>query len=425
MVWLQALSLPFANSSRTVAPGRQAAVWCLVGAGLIFSQMWMMLVTGPTTDAPTSDLIRNLFIPAYGLVATAILLQVRPVGAAVMRMPVMMLFVGLAFASALWSIAPDISVRRAAALLFTILAGISLGALTTWRELARALGLISLITAVASVAVALVLPRYGVMQVEFPGAWRGVWYEKNGLGNHMAQGFLFCAAAACLTPRRRWGWALGSALCLGLVLMSQSKTALLGSLMAAAFLTLVYVCRRGAISALLGGYVAILLAGTVVLVLMIDKSLVLNLAGKDASLTGRTQIWAALQALVDQKPWLGYGYGVIWSDTSIWGSMRSLAHTLGFHPQQAHSTLFEIELAVGYVGASLWIVMLVLTTARAILLAFRGPGAYLALPFVAMFAVSMQTETLAMSYNDLFCMAFVAIAARLATPLSVAERRNA
>ncbi len=417
MVWLQALSHPLRNRSRTFAPARQAAIWCLVGAGLIFSQMWMMLVTGPTTDAPTSELVRNLFIPAYALIAATLVLQVRAVGEAIMRMPLTGLLVGLAFASTLWSIAPDITVRRAAALLFTTLAGVSLGALTSWRELARALGLIYIVTAVASVAVALLLPRYGIMQVDFPGAWRGVWYEKNGLGNHMTQGFLFCAAAAFLSPKQGLRWAVGSGLCLGLVLMSQSKTALLGALMGAAFLLLVFVCRRGAIWALFGGYLAIVLGGTVVLVLLIDQGLLLSLVGKDASLTGRTQVWAALQALVDQKRWLGYGYGVIWSDTSIWGPMRSLAHRLGFHPQQAHSTLFEIELAGGYVGASLWILILVLTTARAARLAFKSPGAYLALPFVAMFVVSMQTETLAMSYNDLFCMAFIAIASRLATPL--------
>jgi hypothetical protein len=48
----------------------------------------------------------------------------------------------------------------------------------------------------------------------FPGAWRGLWREKNGLGGNMAFGFCILSAAALLNPgapgcggpSRAWPW---------------------------------------------------------------------------------------------------------------------------------------------------------------------------------------------------------------------------
>src|SRR5690606_2897478 len=88
--------------------------------------------------------------------------------------------------------------------------------------LAAALGT----AAALSVAFALALPAHGIDHEVHLGAWRGVFPQKNGLGQTMALGTLAFLLLSLRAEGRRWiAWS-GAALCASLVLLSTSKTAL-------------------------------------------------------------------------------------------------------------------------------------------------------------------------------------------------------
>jgi exopolysaccharide production protein ExoQ len=120
----------------------------------------------------------------------------------------------VAVASVFWSVNPDQTARRGFALVCTTLGGIALAARFRWPQLAEVVGAAFAVLIVACFVVCLAVPRIGVMTELFPGAWRGLWREKNGLGGNMAFGFCILSAAALLNPgapgcggpSRGWPW---------------------------------------------------------------------------------------------------------------------------------------------------------------------------------------------------------------------------
>ena len=62
--------------------------------------------------------------------------------------------------------------------------------------------------------------------------------------------------------------------------------------------------------------------------------------GRNATLTGRTEVWAGLLPDVMRQPFLGYGFG------SFWTLRRILDHHIG----EAHNGYLEVCLGLGFVG---------------------------------------------------------------------------
>lgn len=397
-----------------------AAVLMLV----IYSQCWLMAVQGDKAEAGDSALERAMFFPAY---ACAVLLLAANPGETLrgwLRQPLLVLILWIAVASALWSTNPDQTVRRSIALVLTTLSGVVLGARWRWRALAEVIAAAHALLAVASLIAILAFPSFGRMHELFPGAWRGLWIEKNGLGSFMTIGACACAAAALLEPRRAKLWWPAAALCLVLVLGSTSKTSLVACLLGGCGLVLVWIMRRGPVGRVVGTYgalAAILLVGGLALV---ASNVVLAALGKDATLTGRTQIWSAVMRRIQDRPWLGYGYGAVWSDTSPWAPLAWIIKQAGFRPGHAHNSWLEQWLDLGALGLGAWALYFIETCARAVIALYRSPGAYLAVPFLLVYAMTTLTESIAVVFNDSRWVLFVAIAVKLALPDDAAPLRR-
>jgi len=383
-------------------------------------------VQGDKTDATdSSSLVRALFFPAYGCSVALLALNPGEVLKTFLRQPLLILILWVVGASLLWSINPDQTFRRFIALSFTTLGGVILAARWKWAGLAEIMATALTILAVISLVLCLFVPSFGRMHELFPGAWRGLWIEKNALGNMMTIGFMSCAAAALLEPRRARLWWPAAGLCLLLVLASTSKTSLVSCLLGCCGLGLVWVVRRGPAGRVLGTYGA--LVGLLILgfVGLFASGAVLAALGKDATLTGRTQIWAAVMRRIQDRPWLGYGYGAVWDDTSPWSPLAWIIKQAGFRPFHAHNSWLQQWLDLGVAGLIAWALYFVETCTRAMVALYRSPGAYLAIPFLLVYAMTSLTESIAVTFNDCRWLFFVAIAARLAIPDEAAPRRPA
>ena len=77
----------------------------------------------------------------------------------------------------------------------------------------------------------------------------------------------------------------------------------------------------------------------------------LELIGKDPTLTGRTDIWGYVIPFIYQRPLLGWGYAAFWStqDPAAW----EIANALRWFSPQAHNGLLEILLSGGLVAAEI------------------------------------------------------------------------
>jgi O-antigen ligase len=383
---------------------------------IVYTQGWVMPLFGDKIDPSQSTLIRNLFLPAYGAGILLFAMQPGHSGRALARQPFLILLMLIVALSTLWSISPDQTSRRVIAVWCTTLSGATLASRYRWATMAEAVGACFLVVTVASLVVCVAVPSIGRMTELFPGAWRGLWPEKNALGGNMALAFVSLAAAALLNPKRAWLWGGGAALALFLVLMSTSKTSLVSLLLGAAAIGFVAVARRGPAAGVAASWTAVtgimLLAGFI----LFASDVFFAILGKDATLTGRTKIWAAAWHQIRLRPWTGYGYGAVWDETGNWGPLAWIVKEAHFKARHAHNAWLEQWLGLGVGGLAafglFWLQALFLN----IVAAFREKGAYLALPYFIVYSLMSLTESIGTVYNDLRWVLFVAIAVKVAWP---------
>lgn len=381
---------------------------------LIYSQAWIAPIFGIAIDEGSSGAIRNVYFPAYA--AGIVLFAMAPAAtfAAMLRQPFLLFLLAIVALSTLWSIAPDQTVRRIIAVYSTTLCGVVLAVRFRWATLAEILAAANAVLVLGSIAWAVLPPHNGMMTELFPGAWRGLWTEKNALGGNMAFAFSIFSAAALLSPRRQWLWWLFAGLALALVLLSTSKTSLVSLILGAGAVGFVWVARRGPASSVMATWAAVMGALLLAGFLLFASDVFLEILGKDATLTGRTKIWAAALRQAELRPWTGYGYSAVWDDKSGWGPLAWITKEAGFKASHAHNAWIEQWLGLGYAGVIAWALFYLQTLGGAVAAVFSRPGAYLALPFLVIYSLLTLTESVAVTYNDVRWMIFVALAVKLA-----------
>ncbi len=394
---------------------------------LVFSSGWQVLLFGPqdlSKSSQPSVLLRIIYFPFYAAEIGLLLTAPRASLRAAVRAPLLWCIIGLAFISTFWSVDPDMTTRRSVALLFTTLFGVTLAARFDWRSLSAILATGFAILAVTSFLLGLLAPTWGRMTEIFPGAWSGVFKEKNGLGNRMALGVVIFLGAAALNPRRRVLWSFMACLALLLIVLSTSKTSLIGLCLGLSSFGMVFLVRRGPVTAVVATFVAVTSAILFGLVLVFASDVILGLLGKDATLTGRTVLWAAIIRQAELSPWTGYGYGAIWFEQTPWGPLPWITKQAGFRAYEAHNSWLDLWLSLGYGGVGLFALYFIEICIRAILALYRNPGAYVALPILAIFTVTTIDETVVLNYNDMVWAIFVALAIRLTNPAASTAVRH-
>ncbi|HXQ12734.1 MAG TPA: O-antigen ligase [Caulobacteraceae bacterium] len=410
--------MTFAQAPRA-SLGDRVAFWTSAGLMLAFSECWVMFLTGPgepPPSEPVAAMIRLAFYPMYVVALALALTRIGGVGKAILRAPALLLLLAVTFASIAWSIDPEVTTRRCIALLLTMLGGVTLAERFAWPQLLEVLATALGITVVLSFALALFLPEYGLMQVDFPGAWRGAWSHKNNLGYYMSVSFIVFVASAIANAPRRWLWAIAAAGAFALILLSTSKTSLVSCAIAAACMSIMAITRRGPAWAVAGTCVLVCALVGLAVTLWLTPDLLFGLVGKDITLTGRTSIWSAVLRQIAQRPLLGYGYGAVWNNKSIWGPLPWISLQQGFVTDEAHNTWLGIWLELGYVGLGAWALLFAGVWLRALRTLYVPAASYFPLPFLAVFSLHGVTESIALVQNDLVWLMFTATAIKLAMP---------
>lgn len=425
------MAFEFADSQPTMSrqgSGRRTTVEilsyvCSVAIVFTFAQGWAAPLTGWASDPSKLSLLKVGFLPAYALnLLLGAMSPVRTISA-VFRTPLIYVLVGLALVSSIWSFDGAATLRRVLALFFTTFAGTVLASRWSLRQLNEIVAVQFAILMVFSFIFALLPPHHGIMTELFPGAWRGVWTEKNGLGALMALGTLSCLSSAVLSRPRRGFWIASALGCLALVLLSTSKTSLLALMLGGAAMAGVGLFQRGPILAVIGTWLTV---GATILVgglLALAPDVVFDVLNKDATLTGRTEIWtAAIRQGLAHNPISGFGYGVLWDHRQPFEPASWIAHDAGFSAGHAHNGWLEVWLGLGFVGLSIWTVAYLGNFVRVARAAYTTSKAYAIVPFFLVFSVSSLTEVSILDYQDIEWMIYVAFAASLAlTPRQDAE----
>jgi len=353
---------------------------------------------------------RAAWTPLYAFLAWAIWRDARRAGAAFAATPLLWALVGFALLSSLWSIDAGATVRRVVWLALSMTFGLYLAWRYEWRRLFEVFCLAWIVMIAGSFVLSVATPAIGVATATHPGAWNGLWTHKNTMGGIMALGAPIGLASYLATGRRVWvGVALAA---FAMVLLSTSKTSLMGSLMGVGVIALGAFARRGPMQTL-AVITTIAVAGVVAsfFVLLAPDALV-ALIGRDMTFTGRTDIWAASEHAVEAQPWLGYGYYAFWLNPD--GPAYYVRQATQWLVPSAHNGWLELALGLGLAGVALFIVQY-LATARRALSALADPIAGLWAPaFLAVFTLYTLSESHILEANNLFWTLYVTMTARLA-----------
>ena len=318
---------------------------------------------------------------------------------------------GLALISAIWSVNPSFTMRRALAVLATTAFGVYFGTSFERRDqlrlLCRACGLLAVLSALA----ALLFPGYGVDHAYRDGEWIGVFANNNILGRVMVLGciaFLFSSSRNRRHAVRNYCWA---AFCLAVGWMSGSRTALM-AFVAVLFASIIYrlVARRRATEAIPGlivcGIGGLLLAALI----WRESGQVLALIGRDATLTGRTYLWDAVLLAIWKRPWLGYGFNAFWAGIS--GPSLSVAVQARWVASHAHNGFLDLWLNVGIAGLLLFVIGFGARMRRAVMECRPGIAeSYWPVLFLTLLFVYNITESSILMVNGLFWMLYAALLA--------------
>jgi exopolysaccharide production protein ExoQ len=350
--------------------------WCYLVSGFFvldtiqafgfISRMVYGLWPGKTGDKITQTL--NLMMIAASLTLFGVSYLRRKRGFAVGSV-LALSAVGFLCLSALWSLDPLTTLRGAIVYLFVILGVIGLARgmdadeymhLLSWCCFLSAIASIFLLVASPSSAVMLVPDEHGAVTREFIG----IFPQKNVLGQVMATGVLATLHGIRVARRRYLGKLCMLFVFVGMAYASQSMTASLAALLFCGISGFDSLWRKGRAARLTGVIFAVVLAPALILAMAAPDTL-LELIGKDPSLTGRTWIWAYVEKAIWMKPWLGWGYYVFWEPTNPYSA--NISKAIHWAVPNAHNGLLECLLDVGGLGTALFAFILI----RTILLAVR------------------------------------------------------
>ena len=319
------------------------------------------------------------------------------------------LLLGIALASALWSSMPGRSLARSVELLFTTWFAAYVGRRYDLAEQLVLLAYALLIVELISIVAAIFFPDVGVMHGEFEGAWCGVFGHKNALGRVAFLGCLVFAVTAALEGRH-WFGTLGVCTSAALLLLSTSRSALIGALAVAAMVPLLRSLKhRGVVLTL---YVTAAVAIPVAIGIWIYTHLdhVMDLLGRNLTLSGRTTLWLTVASFVGQRPLLGYGYNAFWQGMN--GDSGFISLLLRWEVPHSHNGLLELALDAGLIGVGLFLTSFLLTLRAAVRTQKAGVEAGALWPLIGLIfiAITNLTESSLLRSNNTYWLVYLLIA---------------
>lgn len=388
--------------------------WEQAAAGFVVIMLTGAFV-GPVF-APSQEetpILRLVWLPVFAIIAGLALRRLDRIVRAWPAILLLGLTVLLAFASKWWSIDAATTQRRVIALTMAGAFALYLGSVYRGVALPRLLACAGLVMAVGSLVFVLAFPPIGIHRDVNVGLWRGMWYEKNQMGQVMV--CVAVAAAAWLSVAgRHWRIAaITLVLATFLMIMSQSKTSLLCWLIGFGLVGAVWAARQGgAVLGVLTVWGATFAAIAVGVGFLLGGPAILVALGKDPSLTGRTEIWAALMDMVAERPWTGYGYAAFWTRTSVPADI--IQAQTGWLVPSAHNGWIDLLVQVGWPGAVLvGTILLIGFAATVARLSTSGlvEGGF-SLAYLAIVATLSLSESVLLHHQDLAWVMVLAIVAR-------------
>lgn len=327
-----------------VHPGRYIlmliiVVWIVYMASNFRSPLSPILLS----DSNSGSAFRQLIFGSAGLCAGALLFFTSNIGAVFAHNFRLFVFAGFIGASVLWSGEPSISAKRII-LFFLCLTAIVCVVHSSRRPVSLMLHLIvgsTAAIALISLALYFVFPKEFSVNPARPGL-AGISIHPNTLAPFLSIGFLLSLGLSPEHPYARLARRIAQGILLFALILTVSMTTLLTTAVGFGLYTFFSASnyRRGLIQL---SIIASLILGS-----LIGWSNLRNAAfdttGRDASLSGRDELWAIVWNEGQKNPVFGQGFGAFWTE----GKGRELVQT--WNPRQSHNAYLDLWLDLGLIG---------------------------------------------------------------------------
>jgi O-antigen ligase len=281
----------------------------------------------------------------------------------------LVLLLGWACVSVVWSIDRQATIRHCVALLFTSLFGVYFAARYDLHRQLRLVAMALGVVVVASVGACLAFPEYGISAenpLEKP-AWQGVLSNKNNLAMLVVLAVLILILYYIRGIRRPL-MVVGIVLLFFLVVSTQSKTSLLYFVLSIIAFPFLRAFQRNASKRRKIVAFALLIAVGLATWTYSNWENFTNSLGKDPGLTGRFVLWGVAVDSISQRPLLGYGFEAFWSN--FYGPAYDFRSASGWTTGATTQNGFlNLWLDLGLIGVLLFVVSFVITYRQAMNLA--------------------------------------------------------
>lgn len=314
-----------------------------------------------------------LYIANYLVTTSLLLLRWQRVLAYTLNNIGFVVLLGMAPLSLLWSSMPDDTFTASVGIIGTTFFAIYLSSRFTLEEILRLFGWAYVIALCLSLFFIVALPKYGIMSGVHEGAIRGVWTHKNTMGGAMIiSNYLFLILAM---KSRMKNFYILSCLAVSILLTigTQSTNSLLNSLLSMLFVIALGHIFKYSLSTitLIAAFLVPAIWGLFVLFSDIS-AFAFQILGKDPTLTGRTDIWAAVLDKISERPWLGYGLNGFWH--GLYGESADVVRALRWDVPNSHNGYLDLVLQIGLVGLAIFTVVYFTAFTKALLLAQDNSG---------------------------------------------------
>jgi O-antigen ligase len=313
--------------------------------------------------------------------------------------------------SVLWSDFPALTLRRSIAFIETCAFGIYLACRYNIKQQLKLLGWAIGIAVFISAIYTIALPEHGIESGIHAGSWRGPFIQKNIFARLVTLGFLTFVHINPTQPLKRYLLITASGLSITLIVLSNSKTALAILLVLLALIP-IYRFLRSQDIFIIPFLLTIFLSISCLVVWLIGSAdKILAVVGKDITLSGRTIIWTAIIDKIQERLWLGYGYVSFWQ--GIYGESQDVVKGYGttYIPPHSHNGFLELALALGLLGVICFILTLITTTRRALLVAlWTNSNQYLwPLMYLSFLLIYNLMESTLVEHNSIFWIIYLAL----------------
>ena len=185
---------------------------------------------GDDSGETNTSLILVLFFFNYLVTFFLLILRWKKVIQVMKKEKILLLLVGIAIFSFVWSSQPKKTLTRGIAIAGTSLFGLYLASRYTIKEQLQLLGWMYGIAVVMSFLFIGALPKYGIMGGVHAGTWRGIYNHKNTLGKVIVPGLTIFLLLASSSKKYSWLFYMAFSLAFILLLRSGSTSSLLNGI---------------------------------------------------------------------------------------------------------------------------------------------------------------------------------------------------